>query len=189
MPDPSAVSAATAPSAGAAQPLSGPDVKAKSTSMSRFILDLIRPYRGWLAIVFAAMVVETAMSLAGPWPIKVIIDNVVGSHPLPHWLSWLWDLPVAQDKMGLALLAGIATVLIAAIGSAADYIDNYYTESVGQWVAHDLRVRVYDHLHRLSLTFYDHQQTGPLAVDDHERRGHGPEFRLVGNARHPRRPA
>ncbi len=32
----------------------------------------------------------------------------------------------------------------------------------GQWVAHDLRVRVYDHLHRLSLTFYDHQQTGPL---------------------------
>jgi len=162
MPDPSAVSAATAPSAGAAPAVSSPDVKAKSASMSRFILDLIRPYRGWLAIVFAAMVVETAMSLAGPWPIKVIIDNVVGSHPLPHWLSWLWDLPVAKDKMGLALLAGLATVLIAAIGSAADYIDNYYTESVGQWVAHDLRVRVYDHLHRLSLTFYDHQQTGPL---------------------------
>jgi len=162
MPDPSAVSAATAPSSGAAPAMSSPDVKAKSASMSRFILDLIRPYRGWLAIVFAAMVVETAMSLAGPWPIKVIIDNVVGSHPLPHWLSWLWDLPVAKDKMGLALLAGLATVLIAAIGSAADYIDNYYTESVGQWVAHDLRVRVYDHLHRLSLTFYDHQQTGPL---------------------------
>jgi len=162
MPDPSAVSAATAPSSGAAPAMSSPDVQAKSASMSRFILDLIRPYRGWLAIVFAAMVVETAMSLAGPWPIKVIIDNVVGSHPLPHWLSWLWDLPVAKDKMGLALLAGLATVLIAAIGSAADYIDNYYTESVGQWVAHDLRVRVYDHLHRLSLTFYDHQQTGPL---------------------------
>ena len=88
MPDPSAVSAATAPSAGAGQSLPGGAVKAKSTSMSRFILDLIRPYRGWLAIVFAAMVVETAMSLAGPWPIKVIIDNVVGSHPLPHWLSW-----------------------------------------------------------------------------------------------------
>ena len=162
MPESFAVSAATAPSAGAAPSMSSPDVKAKSASMSRFILDLIRPYRGWLAIVFAAMVVETAMSLAGPWPIKVIIDNVVGSHPLPHWLSWLWDLPVAKDKMGLALLAGLATVLIAAIGSAADYIDNYYTESVGQWVAHDLRVRVYDHLHRLSLTFYDHQQTGPL---------------------------
>ena len=163
MPDTSAASAATGPSGSAAQSRSQPAAAApKSTSMSRFILDLIRPYRGWLAIVFAAMVVETAMSLAGPWPIKVIIDNVVGSHPLPHWLSWLWDLPVAKDKMGLALLAGIVTVLIAAIGSVADYVDNYYTENVGQWVAHDLRVRVYDHLHRLSLTFYDHQQTGPL---------------------------
>jgi subfamily B ATP-binding cassette protein MsbA len=135
---------------------------AGTKSMGAFILELIRPYRGWLIIVFIAMLVETAMSLAGPWPIKVIIDNVVGSHELPHWLRWVHDLPFARDKMGLALCAALATVLIAAIGSLADYIDNYYTESVGQWVAHDLRLRVYDHLHRLSLTFYDHQQTGPL---------------------------
>jgi len=163
MSDPSAASAAAGPVGSGAQPLSGPATTTpKSVSMTRFVLDLIRPYRHWLVIVFAAMIVETGMSLAAPWPIKVIIDNVVGSHPLPEWLRWLWDLPVAKDKMGLALLAGLATIVIAAIGSAASYVDNYYTESVGQWVAHDLRVRVYDHLHRLSLTFYDHQQTGPL---------------------------
>jgi subfamily B ATP-binding cassette protein MsbA len=162
MPDPSATS--TVPAGAGAEPTASSAAAGshKSASMSAFIMDLIGPYRGWLAIVFAAMLVETAMSLAGPWPIKVIIDNVVGSHPLPHWLGWLRDLPVAQDKMGLALLAALTTILIAVIGSVADYIDNYYTESVGQWVAHDLRVRVYDHLHRLSLTFYDHQQTGPL---------------------------
>src|SRR5678816_4256338 len=39
---------------------------------------------------------------------------------------------------------------------------NYYTESVGQWVAHDLRMRVYDHLQHLSLGFYDSHQTGAL---------------------------
>jgi len=102
--------------------------------MRSFILELIRPYRKWLVIVFAAMLVETAMSLAGPWPIKVIIDNVVGSHPLPQWLRWVHDLPIAQDKMGLAVAAALATLVFAAIGSLADYIDNYYTESVGQWV-------------------------------------------------------
>ncbi|MGB7949103.1 MAG: ABC transporter ATP-binding protein, partial [Candidatus Binatia bacterium] len=42
------------------------------------------------------------------------------------------------------------------------YIDNYYTESVGQWVAHDLRMRVYDHLQHLSLGYYDSHQTGAL---------------------------
>ncbi len=53
--------------------------------------------------------------------------------------------------MGLALLAGVGVVLIALIGAIATYIDNYYTESVGQWVANDLRIRIYDHLQRLSL--------------------------------------
>jgi ABC-type multidrug transport system fused ATPase/permease subunit len=130
--------------------------------MAAFVRALVRPYRRGLTVVFIAMLVETAMSLAGPWPIKVIIDNVVGSHRLPDALHWVRDMPFAQDKMGLALLAGLATVLIATLAAIATYIDNYYTESVGQWVAHDLRVRVYDHLHRLSLTFYDHQQTGPL---------------------------
>ncbi len=74
----------TVPAGALAEP--APAERPKSASMSAFIVDLVRPYRGWLAIVFAAMLVQTAMSLAGPWPIKVIIDNVVSGHPLPEWL-------------------------------------------------------------------------------------------------------
>jgi len=130
--------------------------------MTRLVLDLVRPYHGWLAIVFVAMLIETAMSMAGPWPLKVVIDNVLGSHPLPEWLHWMRDVPMAQSKIGLAALAAICVVAIALIGALATYVDNYYTESVGQWVAHDLRVRIYDHLQRLSLGYFDHQQTGVL---------------------------
>jgi subfamily B ATP-binding cassette protein MsbA len=36
--------------------------------LTRLVLQLVRPYRGWLAIVFIAMLVEIAMSLAAPWP-------------------------------------------------------------------------------------------------------------------------
>ncbi len=53
-------------------------------------------------------------------------------------------------------------MLIAVLGSVATYIDNYYTESVGQYVANDLRMRIYHHLDRLSLGYYDTQQTGNL---------------------------
>ena len=42
---------------------------------------------------------------------------------------------LGENKMELAALAGIATVIIALLGAVASYIDNYYTESVGQWVA------------------------------------------------------
>jgi len=128
----------------------------------RLIRELLGPYRGWIVIILLAMVVETAMSLAAPWPLKVILDNVVGTHKAPEWLVPFRGSLLGGHKMELAVLAGIATVVIAALGAVASYIDNYYTESVGQWVAHDLRMRVYDHLQHLSLGFYETHQTGAL---------------------------
>ncbi|HZM10300.1 MAG TPA: ABC transporter transmembrane domain-containing protein, partial [Candidatus Limnocylindrales bacterium] len=131
--------------------------------MIRLIRDLVRPYRGTLLIILLAMMVETAMSLAGPWPLKIIIDNVIGSHKLPHWLDQaVRPMLEGGGKLKVAALAALATEIIALLGALASYIDNYYTESVGQWVANDLRLRTYHHLQRLSLAYYDTHQTGTL---------------------------
>ena len=62
----------------------------------------------------------------------------------------------------MAALAALAFVLISMLGAIASYIDNYYTESVGEWVAHDLRMRMYQHLQRLSLGYYSNHQTGSI---------------------------
>ncbi len=131
--------------------------------MIRLIRELIRPYRGTLLIILFAMMIETAMSLAAPWPLKVIIDNVVGSHKLPHWLDQMVR-PMLEGggKLQVAGLAALAVVIIALLGALASYVDNYCTESVGQWVANDLRLRTYHHLQRLSLGYYDTHQTGTL---------------------------
>jgi ABC-type multidrug transport system fused ATPase/permease subunit len=137
----------------------------KRGGMSRLIRELIRPYRGTLLVIFLAMMVETLMSLAGPWPLKIILDNVVGAHHLPKWFDDFLGSATAglgPGKMKIAAVAALGAVLIAIIGSVASYIDNYYTESVGQWVAHDLRMRTYHHLQRLSLAYYDSHQTGQL---------------------------
>jgi ABC-type multidrug transport system fused ATPase/permease subunit len=130
--------------------------------MFALIRELVRPYTGWLVIVLIAMLVETAMSLASPWPLKLVIDSVLGSRPLPEWLRGLEDILVGDSKVGLALLAGTVVVLIAIAGAIATYVDNYYTESVGQWVANDLRTRIYHHLQRMSLSYFDKQQTGVM---------------------------
>ena len=123
--------------------------------MLRLIRDLIAPYRWTLCIVFVAMVIETAMSLAGPWPLKIVLDNVVGSHHLPGWLdAVIKHVAGGAGKMQIAGMAALGFVLIAAISGIASYVENYYTESVGQWVAHDLRLRTYHHLQRLSLRYY-----------------------------------
>ena len=103
------------------------------------------------------------MSLAAPWPLKIILDSVVGRHKLAPWLHHLLG-PLLENgnRLQVAFLAALALVLMAALGSLASYIDSYYTESVGQWVAHDLRMRAYDHLQRLSLGYYNTHATGAI---------------------------
>jgi ABC-type multidrug transport system fused ATPase/permease subunit len=137
-------------------------LKKSTKSLSSLVWELIKPYKKWLFVIFAAMLLETGMSLLGPWPLKIIIDNVVGHHPLPEWLKWIKDLPFENNKMALAGAAAIGLILIALIGGIAGYIDNYFTESVAQYVANDLRQKVYHHLQRLSLSYYDSHQIGNI---------------------------
>jgi ABC-type multidrug transport system fused ATPase/permease subunit len=129
----------------------------------RLIRSLVRPYRGTLLIILVAMLVQTAMSVAGPWPLKIILDDVIGSHKLSPWLAdFLHPVLSGGSKMQIAAAAAIAVVIIAVLGAIASYIANYYTTSVGQWVANDLRLRTYHHLQQLSLSYYDSHQTGAL---------------------------
>jgi len=131
--------------------------------MLRFIGGLIRPYRGTLAIIFVAMLIETFMSLAAPWPLKIILDNVVGDHKISPWLHRVLGHTLeGGNRLHTAFVAACLYVIISALGALASYIENYYTESAGQWVAHDLRMRMYNHLQRLSLGYYNTHQTGPI---------------------------
>jgi ABC-type multidrug transport system fused ATPase/permease subunit len=131
-------------------------------SLMIWAIVLSRPYRKWVAIILGAMLVETLMSVATPWPLKIIIDDVVGHNTLPKSLSWLHYLFPIHSKFAMAGIVAMGFVLINALGSAAGYLDNYFNEKVSQHVANDLRRKLYHHLQRLSLAYYDTHQTGKL---------------------------
>ena len=128
--------------------------------MLRFSVGLVRPYLKWLLIVSGAMVIEIAMGLAAPWPLKIVLDSVFGDAPLPAALGWLAG--GGLDRLARLNVAVVATVAIALLQAAGAYVNAYYTVSIGQWIAHDLRLSVYSHLQRLSMSYYDKQQVGPL---------------------------
>ncbi len=136
--------------------------KLSSKSLGKMVWGLVKPYKKWLLIIFIAMLVETGMGLAAPWPLKIIIDNVLGHHKFTGPIRWMDYVFGDTTNMKLAMVAAIGVVLIAAVGSFAGYLENYYTESVAQFVAKDLRQRIYHHLQRLALTYYDTHQTGKL---------------------------
>src|SRR3954471_19084314 len=83
--------------------------------MTRLVLGLLQPYRGWLAVVFAAMLLEIAMSLAAPWPLKLVLDDALGRHRLPDWLAWAHNYGFSRNTLGVAVFAGVTTLVIAVI--------------------------------------------------------------------------
>jgi ABC-type multidrug transport system fused ATPase/permease subunit len=122
--------------------------------------ELLRPRRGTLAVILAAMVVQMAMSVAAPWPLKIVIDNVIGTHRQFQWITSL--IGMMGSKTRLAEFAGIATVVIAVTAGAAMYVASYFTESLSQSIGRDLRVRLYQQLQQLSLAYYDTNRLGSI---------------------------
>ena len=93
--------------------------------LTGLVVELLAPYWKGLGIVFAAMLVEALMSLAAPWPLKIIIDDVVGVHHSRTRASWMASFAHHHDKMHLAALAALSAVAISAVAALASYINNY----------------------------------------------------------------
>ena len=141
------------------------NIKAKRRSFASLIglaIQFSRPYRRYIWIILLAMLVETLVGLATPWPLKIIIDNVVDKHPLPDWLKWMNRFFHGENSIELAAIVAISYIALIAIDSLAKFLDSYYNEKVAQYVANDLRVKIYHHLQHLSLSYYDSHQTGKL---------------------------
>jgi subfamily B ATP-binding cassette protein MsbA len=136
--------------------------KPSFVSLILWAIRLARPYRKEGMIILFAMLLEALVGLAVPWPLKIIIDNVIGHHPLPGSLQWISFLFPAEKQLQLAAAAAISFILITTLGALAGYLDNYYNEKVAQYVANDLRRKMYHHLQHLSLSYYDSHQTGKL---------------------------
>jgi ATP-binding cassette subfamily B protein len=129
---------------------------ARSLSVSR----LLRPYWKLTAIAFAAMLVQGAADVLEPWPLKIIFDYVLGSKPVPGWLSeW-----VTGDRLAVLNAAALAVVAIAVIGAVSTYVEKYLSTTVAKRVGYDLRHMLYHHVQRLSLSFYEQRQTGDMVV-------------------------
>lgn len=126
------------------------------------IADLLRPHHKLLIGGLLAAGGEAVASLLGPWPLKIVLDNVLKSHPAQGWLNHLILSWTGHDSLNVIKFAALAVLAIAAMGAACSYAEKYVTTSVGQWIMHDLRRTLYSHIQRLSLAYHVHKQTGDL---------------------------
>ena len=123
---------------------------------------LLLPHWRLLALAFVAMLVEGAADLIEPWPLKIVVDHVIGGRTAPAWLTAApW---IGGDRVALLDTVVVAGILIATIGAVGSFAERYLSTAVAQRVAHGVRRALYHHVQRLSLSFYSRARTGDMVV-------------------------
>ena len=145
----------------------------------------MRPHWKALTLALIAVIGETVTDILEPWPIKIVVDNMLQSKKLPGVLGAVAARFFGGDRYAMVNFAVAAVAAIAVVGAVSSYFEKYLTTSVSQWVGHDLRRTLYHHIQRLSLAEHDQRERRPDHAR-HERHRGRPGLHQLGAARHAR---
>jgi ATP-binding cassette, subfamily B, bacterial len=116
----------------------------------------------WRLILAAFCVLGlVAAQVASPWPIKIIIDNILLERPVPPYLHVLAGT-LQGDKVWAIVIVSIAILAIALLRGFFSYSQIFITSRVGYHIVYSLRLELFAHLQRLSLLFHKDARTGEL---------------------------
>jgi len=116
----------------------------------------LRPYRVRFAGALALVALNALLELARPWPLKIVVDNVIGGRELPLGLAR------GLDARGLLTAACLGLLLLQVSLSVLGVIQNRFTIGIGQRMVTDLRAELMAHLQRLSLGFFGRRPSTDL---------------------------
>src|SRR5262249_14863782 len=103
----------------------------------RWLLSLLRPYRGRVAVMFVALLAATAAGLAPPYLAGLAVDQGISK----------------GDESALVAIVGLFLVT-ALVYWGASYAQTYLVGWVGQRALQDLRERIFEHLQGMSIGFF-----------------------------------
>ena len=96
-----------------------------------------------------------AASLLQPWPLKIIVDSILGAAPMPAWLATF-----ADNKAGALVVVCLALLVINVLRGGLSAWGTTHLVRAGLRMTQELRYRVYEHLQKLSLVFHDSRAVG-----------------------------
>ncbi|HEY7455853.1 MAG TPA: ABC transporter ATP-binding protein [Solirubrobacterales bacterium] len=111
----------------------------------RWMVGLLRPYRGRVALTVLAMLVATGAGLAPPYLAGQAIDAGI----------------VTGDSAALTVIV-VAFLGVAILYAAASFAQTYLVGWVGTRALQDLRERVFVHLQSMSIGFFTRRSPGVL---------------------------
>ncbi|MEV4975900.1 ABC transporter ATP-binding protein [Streptomyces scopuliridis] len=119
-----------------------------------------RPHLGTLVLGVGLRVGELIADLAAPWPLALVIDNVLrGKTSGP--LTWLTGI-VGSSPLAMLSVAAAALLLITLASGTFDYLGDRVMNSAGERITAEIRTDVFAHMQRLPMSYHDRQAVGEL---------------------------
>jgi ATP-binding cassette subfamily B protein len=114
-----------------------------------------RPYWRHIGLIFVVSMLAAPLTLLTPVPLKIAVDSVIGTHPVPGFLDAL--LPAAVTRSDNTLLAALAGmfVLIAVLAQVQSTGTTVLQTYTGEGLVLRFRSKLFQHTQRLSLAYHD----------------------------------
>ena len=125
-----------------------------------WMLSYMRPHRGRVAIIAVLLLVQVVLGALEPWPLKIVIDYVLGQHELPPTLKPTAVALTGGGTFGLLVLFVLAGAALQLIHQVTTAVAVRLQTDTGQRMVYDLRFRLLDHLQSLGLHHHITSSTG-----------------------------
>ncbi len=112
-----------------------------------------------VALVYLIDFLATPLALLSPIPLKIALDSVVESTPVPPVIAALIPSTVLQSKPALLALAAGLVVLIAVINRSRGLFVSQFRSRIGNKLQLAFRSALFEHSQRLSLAYHDEAGT------------------------------
>ena len=124
------------------------------TNVYRRVLTEARPYWPHLILALLIGLLSIPAALLLPLPLKIELDSVLGSHPLPAFLSYVVP-PAVQHSIYLPLIPALLFVIFALANQAQTFAAGLlYTYITEKLILH-VRAKFLLHVQQLSLSYHD----------------------------------
>jgi hypothetical protein len=81
-------------------------------SLAAWTWSCLRPYRGRVVMLGGIALVNITLGLLAPWPLKFVVDNVLGGQPLPGPLARLGTAIAGNSQAGLLVMVVVGGLLL-----------------------------------------------------------------------------
>jgi len=117
----------------------------------------LRPYTGLAVASLLATLLFVSAGLLTPWPMKILVDSVLGDAPLPE--SFARILPAA-DRVAMLVITVSAGFAISLASGLLNVLTTYLKTKLEIAMTLDFRSDLFQQAQRLSMAYHDQRRSG-----------------------------